>query len=39
MERPGPGPHLQTVMPGEKREIPLKFSVSYPAEMQVTGLE
>jgi uncharacterized protein (TIGR02231 family) len=25
--------------PGEKREIPLKFSVSYPADLDVTGLE
>jgi len=25
--------------PGEKREIPLKFSVSYPADLEVTGLE
>jgi uncharacterized protein (TIGR02231 family) len=25
--------------PGEKREIGLKFSVSYPAELEVTGLE
>jgi uncharacterized protein (TIGR02231 family) len=25
--------------PGEKREIPLKFSVSYPAGLDVTGLE
>lgn len=25
--------------PGEKREIPLKFSVSYPAGLEVTGLE
>jgi uncharacterized protein (TIGR02231 family) len=25
--------------PGEKREIPLKFSISYPADLEVTGLE
>ena len=25
--------------PGEKREVPLKFSVEYPAEMNVSGLE
>jgi uncharacterized protein (TIGR02231 family) len=25
--------------PGEKREIPLKFSVDYPADVTVTGLE
>jgi len=25
--------------PGEKREIPLKFSVDYPGDVQVTGLE
>ena len=25
--------------PGEKREIPLKFSVEYPGDIQVTGLE
>jgi uncharacterized protein (TIGR02231 family) len=25
--------------PGEKREIPLKFSISYPADVQVAGLE
>ena len=25
--------------PGEKREIPLKFSVEHPADVQVTGLE
>jgi len=25
--------------PGEKREIPLKFSVGYPADLNVTGLE
>jgi uncharacterized protein (TIGR02231 family) len=25
--------------PGEKREIPLKFSISYPADLEVNGLE
>jgi uncharacterized protein (TIGR02231 family) len=25
--------------PGEKRELPLKFSVEYPSDIQVTGLE
>ncbi len=25
--------------PGEKREVPLKFSISYPADVQVAGLE
>jgi hypothetical protein len=25
--------------PGEKRELPLKFSVDYPGELNVTGLE
>src|ERR1700690_430357 len=27
------------LQPGEKRELPLKFSVEYPSEIQVTGLE
>ena len=25
--------------PGEKRELPLKFSVEYPADLNVEGLE
>jgi uncharacterized protein (TIGR02231 family) len=25
--------------PGEKREIPLKFSISYPSELRVSGIE
>jgi uncharacterized protein (TIGR02231 family) len=28
-----------TLAPGEKRELPLKFSVEYPAELNVTGVE
>ncbi|MDF9834046.1 uncharacterized protein (TIGR02231 family) [Ereboglobus sp. PH5-5] len=27
------------LQPGEKREVPLKFSVEYPSDVQVTGLE
>ena len=30
---------LKTVMPGEKRELPLKFSVEYPGATPVTGVE
>jgi hypothetical protein len=29
----------KTVIPGEKRELPLKFSVDYPADLPVSGLE
>ena len=28
-----------TLKPGEKRELPLKFSIEYPNELQVSGLE